>query len=258
MGDMPVKRFITCLFVLILLSCMSCSALETDFYCEFTPKTATGSVFYIDIYSRGNISAAVFELSYDSAMVSFDSVSAISKSSSVSSKSYNGFVRAAIADSKAIYGHICRAAFKATSSGSCDFTLRVTQAADESLNHISAPEAYTLSVSLGKTAAVSSSAVKSEKDKQSSSSSSKKQSYIGTESKEKPEDIVNNNITTADVRKRDTITYLVVGAGSVVLVGLLIFFGILIGKKLSENSKNNKTIQDPESIPEQETTGSDQ
>ena len=108
-----MKRITAWMIVLLTVFIgIPCSA-ASGFYCEYTPKSEKSTVFYIDLYSSDEVSAAVMELSFDESFVEYREVSAVEKTSTVRSACDNGNVRIAFADSDAVNGRLDTANIKA-------------------------------------------------------------------------------------------------------------------------------------------------
>lgn len=233
-----MKRAAAWLIVLLMMFiAIPCSA-ESGFSCEYVPKTATGTVFYIDIYSTVDISAVVMELSFDESFAEYRETSAAQKSSTVRSIKENGLVKIALADSGTVKGKLCRVAFKAIQTGTCTFGLHITQAADAEPKLLSGFSDSSIEVKLGKDDIVSESAsktsskVSSKSDKNSSSS----RSYLkeGADFDEYIDPVTGEVI---DLRKNHALKYILIGAGIVILIAALVFAGIMIGRKTADKKK---------------------
>ena len=215
-----------------------CSA-ASGFYCEYTPKSEKSTVFYIDLYSSDEVSAAVMELSFDESFVEYREVSAVEKTSTVRSACDNGNVRIAFADSDAVNGRLCRVAFKALQTGTCSFTLHISQAADNELDLMSDLNGSTVEVKLGKDDIVASSSSKESKSSSKASGNSDASSRSSISSASEDED-GNADIPVGgfnDLRRQKVWPYILIGAFSVILIAGLVFFGVLIGRKKSNKNK---------------------
>ena len=124
-----------------LLPFCTCHAAQ-DCSIEYTPRSERSAVFYIDVYSAREVTAAVFELRF--AVVADDSAA------TVRDHSEKGKVTFAYASEKPVSGKLCRVSFKALKEGSTDFTLHMSQAADADKKLLSDWSDHSLTVKLGK------------------------------------------------------------------------------------------------------------
>ena len=155
-----MKRIVALIIVFVMMFIgISCFA-ESGFYCEYSPKTEKSTVFYIDIYSTVDVSAAVMELSFDEGFAEYRDTSAAAETSTVRSAYRNGLVRVALADSGTIKGKLCRVAFKALQAGTCTFSLHISQASDGEPKLLSGFSDSSIEVKLGKDDIVAESAEK--------------------------------------------------------------------------------------------------
>lgn len=223
----------------MLIACCSAQAQSYEFYCEYTPKTASGSVFYIDVFSKSDISSTVSELNFDDSIAEFKGVSAAAKTSSVRYKSEKGKARIAFADSGAVNGRLFRVSFKALQTGSVTFTLRTSQAADNDLNSITDIPDCTLTILLKEKDVVSSSTPKSSKSSQPDGSGKHSDITYG-EIKDDENRLSPQGADIYDVRKGHIGTYILIGAGATLLIVLSILLGVRLGKKSAE-----KPLTDP-------------
>ena len=237
-----MKRFFTLLTILsVLLFDIGTYAADV-FYCEYVPKTESGSVFYIDICCRRELSAAVMELGYDSGAVEYRSATSDHE---VSARAADGRVYVAVAGNPAFSGTLCRLAFKALRTGPCSFELRMKQACDGDLSYVTDLPDYTLSVSFAEKDVVSAggsdkrSASTEKSGGRSRSSKSGDSSYISTSDEEGGKAPSGG---VFDMRRDNAWTYILIGAGSALLVALLIVLGIVIGRRLP--SKKQKPDDD--------------
>lgn len=254
-GGESLKRIVTLTIILLLVFTGIPCAADSGFYCEYSPKTEKSTVFYIDVYSTVEVSAAVMEMDFNESFAEFREVSAVEKSTSVRSVKENGAVRIALADSGAIKGKLCRVAFKALQAGTCTFDLHISQAADSEPKLIGALSDSSIEVKLGKDDIVAeasskaSSKASSETDKKGSSS----RSYLkeGSES-----DVYVDPATgeVIDLRKNHAVKYILIGAGIVVLFAALIYAGVLIGRKTTSKKKESAIEESSESKSAEKTT----
>ena len=251
-GGESLKRIVTLTIILLLVFTGIPCAADSGFYCEYSPKTEKSTVFYIDVYSTVEVSAAVMEMNFDESFAEFREVSAVEKSTSVRSAKENGAVKIALADSGAIKGKLCRVAFKALQAGTCTFDLHISQAADSEPKLIGALSDSSIEVKLGKddivaessskASSVTSSKGSSKSDKNGSSS----KSYIKEAS---DPDVYIDPVTgeVIDLRKNHAVKYILIGAGIVVLFAALIYAGVLIGRKTAEKKKKSVSEEPNES-----------
>ena len=66
-----MKRIAALTIILLLIFFGIPCAADSGFYCEYSPKTEKSSVFFIDIYSTVDTSAAVMELGFDESFAEF-------------------------------------------------------------------------------------------------------------------------------------------------------------------------------------------
>ena len=255
-----MKRVIAAVMLLLLLApTVLCAGAAGDFTCEYTPKSANSSLFYIDVYSSRELTAAVFELSFDDSMVSYYSASAVNSTATVRDNLQDGKVTAAFADTGAVSGKLCRFSFKALQAGSVSFVLHMEQAAGADRTLTAGWNDFTLTLTLGKedTAAASSgsrtrSSGRSPVSSSASSRSSKsaERSYFDAggaeDGREAPPDVY-------DMRKSSPVKWILIGAGLVVLVGALVLTGFFIGKRSKAPQKKEEPGEEsPEPKDEEE------
>ena len=229
-----------------------CSA-AGSFYCEYTPKSEKSALFYIDLYSSDEVSAAIMELSFDEKFAEYREVSAVEKTSTVRAACDNACVKIAFADSAAVKGKLCRVAFKALQAGTCSFTLHISQAADSAPNLMTDLADSTIEVKLGKDDVVTSASSKSTKTSSNSSGKSNTSSR-STISGVSDDDAGNSNVPIGgvyDLRKLQVWPYIVVGVLSTLLVVGLVLLGVMLGrrsmaKKKIENNEIEKEKTDAE------------
>lgn len=229
-----MKRAAVWLIVLLIVITAIPSAMAAEgFYCEYAPKSANSSLFYIDVYSSDEISATVMELRFDSSFAEYREVSAIEKTSAVRSVCENGCVKIAFADSGAVKGNLCRVEFKAIQAGTCPFILHIDQAADAEPRLLGAFPDATIEAKIGKDAAAASASSKS------SSKSSRAGSLSSIKEASEPDDFDDSVISGGiiDMRKSHALNYILLGAGIVVLMALLVLMGIILGRKTMQKPK---------------------
>jgi hypothetical protein len=240
-----LKRTVIALIVLLMVFIGVPFSAADGFYCEYVPKSEKSTVFYIDIYSSIPVRAAVMELSYDSSFAEYREVSGVEKTASIRANNDNGTVKIAFAESKAVTGNLCRVALKALKTGTTTFTLHISQAADDAPKLISGLSDSSIEVKFGKDDVVADSS-----DKASASSGTYKSSSRSSISGAEDDD--SQTIREGDFydyrQNRPPTTYILIGAGIVILIAGLIFAGVLLGRR-TMNQKN-----EPDSEEKQETT----
>ena len=234
-----MKKGTISLFVILILQSLFVSASAAGtFYCEYVPKTETGSLFYVDVYCERAVTSAVIELSYDQSAVEYRSVSSDAESSS---RDANGKVSIALANRSAFSGKLCRVGFMALSAGETGFELHMAQACDGNLDYITGLADYSLKIKLGKDDVAASPSASSKTDgteKSSSKSSSKKteeaggRSYIGSVEDTNDDPAPSGGVF--DLRRNDSWSYILLGAGAVILLAAAAFAGFYIGRKIAK------------------------
>lgn len=228
-----MKRTAAWLIVLLIVITAIPSAVAAEgFYCEYVPKSENSSLFYIDIYSSDEISAAVMELRFDGGFAEYREVSAIEKTSAVRAVCENGCVKIAFADSGAVKGKLCRVTFKALQAGTCPFTLHIAQAADAEPKLLGGFPDATLEAKIGKDATAVSASSKSSKSSKAGSLSSIKEA---SEADEYDDSVISGGIV--DLRKSHALNYILIGAGIVALIALLVLIGVILGRKTMQKPK---------------------
>ena len=247
-------RIISLAFLLIwMLPICTCAAAD-DCYTEYTPRSANSSVFYIDVYSRREVTAAVFELSFADNMVSYYSVVPSNSTATVRDHSQKGKVTAAFADSSAVSGKLCRFSFRALQTGSVNFTLHMQQAAGADQKLITGWKDHTLTVKLGKDDVVSSSSGVKRTDKASSQASSGSQRGGGKSELTPGVDDENAPPGIFDLRRGDNVLkWLLIGAGIPIFIGALLWIGILIGRRSKQPDKAKEKPGDDNPEPDDKT-----
>lgn len=225
------------LTVIALIPVINCHAENRGFYCEYTPKTPTGSIFFLDLFSDDAISAAVMELYFDSSMVQLHDVSAVQKTSSVRFRKENGMVRIAFADSGAISGHLLRVSMKALHAGNCIFVLHPVEATDRKADPINHLSDCKLEIKLGKEDVSSQSAVKTSAQSQKNSSSKSSRSSRSEMEDNDSDRLFSEGRGFYDLRENHVWPYILTGAGAVVLIILIMVFGVVFYKKVMMNRK---------------------
>lgn len=253
-----MRRIAAFTAIFMCLFCLVCSAKEAGFSCEYTPKSEKSSIFYIDVICEQEVSAAVFSLDYDADFVSFRSVQASEKSTTLRSNESDGRVDVALADSGSIKGTLCRMTFQALDQGETSFILNVSQAADASLTKTSAEE-YTLTVTFDKDGVATSTSSSSGKKKSSSSSSSSSSSKSSKSSsssggRSNRSRIWDNGGDDSsggsgggyyDLRPDRTWTYIMIGAGSMILLAAGVGVTIYLMKKKKPQPEYTDSPSEP-------------
>lgn len=248
-----MKRLLIWTAVLLLLfPAADFSAAET-FYIAYTPRSANSSVFYIDVFCDREVTAAVFDLSFDSDMVAYYAVSAAEKTTTVRDREQSGRVTVAFADSSPVSGHLCRLSFKALQAGSVTFTLHMEQAADAERMKLPAFDDYTLTVKLGKDDVVSDGAI-AHSDGKATATGSKSGERSSLERDDSDADSVPSGFF--DLRQNDPHRWILIGAGGVILIAALIGAGILLGRRTAAKKPAEKAEDPPPS--EKPDDGSDE
>ncbi|MBQ6336637.1 MAG: hypothetical protein IJI50_05330 [Ruminococcus sp.] len=247
-----MKRIAAWMIVLLMLFVgIPCSA-AGGFYCEYTPKSEKSTVFYIDLCSSEEVSAAILELRFDEKLAEYREASAVEKTSTVRAACDNACVRIAFADSGSVKGKLCRVAFKALQAGTCTFTLHISQAADSAPNLMTDLPDSSIEVKLGKDDVVTSASSKSAKTSSKSSGKSNTSSR-STISGVSDDDAGNSNVPIGgvyDLRKLQVWPYIVVGVLSTLLILGLVLLGVMLGRrksaKKSPDNENEKEKADAE------------
>lgn len=259
-----MKRLLCLLIVLTAVSiAVVCSAQSVGFTCGYTPKTETGSVFYIDIAAQVETAAAVMELSFDAGIAEFRGASAVQKTSAVRARCDDHNARIAFADSGAVTGNLVRVSFKALEPGSCMFRLHIVQAVDGELRYYDAFDDYSLEVKLGKEDVseeknARSAAVKKTPSSASASSSASRSRRISLSSEREDREEGDASKPSAagftDLRRDSVWKYIFIGAGAVIMSVLSVVLGIVAGRKLSRQDKeHNDSLEAAKTEPEDET-----
>ena len=243
------RILITALLMLWLLPICICSAAE-DCSIEYIPRSERSAVFYIDVYSSREVTAAVFELCFADDMAGYYSVAA-DDTATVRDHPEKGKVTFAFASDNAVSGKLCRVSFKALKAGSVDFTLHISQAADAEKKLLTDWSDHSLTVKLGKEDVEAASKV-SRTDKSSSGTAASASQRGGGKSdlsvgedgeRDAPPGIF-------DLRRGDNVfKWILLGAGIPLLIGGLVWLGILIGRRSKD--KTEKAKEKPgENLPE--------
>lgn len=243
----PIRLTAFALLLIWLLPLCTCYASQ-DCSIEYTPRSERSAVFFIDVYSAREVTAAVFELRFADDMVGYYSVVADDSAATVRDHSEKGKVTFAYASEKPVSGKLCRVSFKALKEGSTDFTLHMSQAADADKKLLSDWSDHSLTVKLGKDD-VEAAAKVSRTDGTSSGIATSKRGAggsdlsFGEDEEETPPGIF-------DLRRSDSVLkWILIGAGIPLLIGGLVWLGILIGKKSKDKAKQNEE-KPGEALPE--------
>lgn len=244
-----MKRLVCVMVALICIpfSMLSCRAVESDFYCTYTAKSEKSSFFYIDVYCSRAVSAAVFELAFDSGRAEYREAETAVEDSKIRGNTDGNKATFAFVCGGAGKGRLCRLTFKTLQSGDCTFTLHMKQACDGNLQYINDLPDSALSVTLGKeslsdssSSGSSNSSGSSEKSAGKSYGAESSKSVVGEDVQNIPEEEdedSNGSGGLVDLKDHRALTYILIGAGSVITVAALIFFGFLIGKRVSAKGK---------------------
>lgn len=242
-----MKRILLSVFALIWLLPICTVTAAEQFYTEYTPKSENSSVFYIDVFSRREVTAAVFDLSFPDSMVSYYSVVSSNSTASVRDHSQKGKVTVAFADSSAVSGKLCRFSFKALQAGSVNFVLHMQQASGADKKLLSGWSDHTLTIKLGKDDVVSSSSGVKRTDKASSDASSSSAARRGGGKSELNPGEDDDDIDTDDLpgifdlrRDDNKLKWVLIGAGIPLLIGALLWIGILIGRRTKDKAKTKE------------------
>ena len=230
----------TALLLLILIA-PSANAESDRFYCEYVPKSERSTLFYIEINSREEISAAAAELSFNADYAEFRSVTAISPDDSVRFNQSANTVKIAFASKEAKKGRLFRAGFKALREGDCEFTLKVDSAADSAPSVITGFSPYTLTVTFGKddVSALSQGNSSSGGRSSASGSSSGRGGRSSISGADEDDDSRNYaDISVSDIRPSHVLTYVLLGAGGVVLLGLIALMIVLFIRRRRSSGKD--------------------
>lgn len=235
-----MKKFgISLLMFLILLSLFSGVSAAETFYCEYVPKTETGSLFYVDVYCERAVTSAVIELSFDESAVEYRSVTSDAESSS---RAANGKVSIALANKSAFSGKLCRVGFVALRACETSFGLHMAQACDGNMKLISGLSDHSIKIKLGKDDVAASSSASSKTtagtEKSGGKASSEKTEGSSKSSIITDSDEINGSAAASpgvfDLRRSDPWNYILLGAGAVILLAAASFAGFYIGRKIAK------------------------
>ena len=246
-----IRSFLAAALTLLTLFSFTAYA-AGGIYFEYTPPSERGSIFYIDIYSDYELSAAVFELSFDSSAAEYRASKATNSTSSCRTKEEDGRVRIAFADTDSVKGDILSLSFKAASSGECRFVLKTEQAVDKNLDYLTGLKDYTFTVSFDKDGVSSDAGGISSKTRSSGKQSEK--TGLSSENDETQEGVVK---FFSDFGVDRGGTYFILGAAAVVLAGGLVLLGFIIGKRAKTKKKTVIPDGDEESADKAERDETD-
>lgn len=244
-----MKRvFLTSLLAAVLMTsfCLVTSAQQQKISMQYVPRTERGTLFYLDVYSDPAISAAVFELCFDSSAVEYRDVDCEDENGCAMGNPDGDTVKIAYSHPSGKSGKLCRLSFKALRAGTVSFSLYPTQAVDGELDYLKDLSDASLEVKLGKDDVIlfDDAASKSEKNalKKSSAKSKSptekpgKKSY-GGEKSEITEYTAGSEATEAtegaplDFTGGNNRTWFMLGGAVVLSAVLLVGAGYFIGKK---------------------------
>lgn len=233
------RILITTLLMLWMLPICICSAAE-DCSIEYIPRSEKSAVFYIDVFSSREVTAAVFELTFADDMTGYYSVTA-DDSVTVRDHSQKGKVSFAFASDKAVSGKLCRVSFKALKEGSVDFTLHMAQAADAEKKLLSDWSDHSLTVKLGKDDVEAAAKVSRTDKGASGTAASASKRGTGKSELSTGEDEDDSPFGFFDLRRGDSIfKWILIGAGIPILIGGLVWLGILIGRRSKDKAEQKK------------------
>ena len=241
------------LLLIYLMICPSASAARAWLYAEFDPPSDRGSIFYIDVFSDTQLSAAMLELDFDSSIAEFRSADAANDTSDIDHKADGDRVTIVFCDSGAVSGRLCRLTFKALGEGAFSATLRMTDGVGGDLNRVSPPDPFMIEAEI-----TGSSGGSSRSGSGSSSGSSyggSKSSKTGTsgDSGSTPGEGSKTRLDFSISRGMD---HFLLGAGAALLAVLLVVMGIVIGRKLAQKKKPSD--QSPTPVEDVSEEGSDE
>ena len=232
---------------------------------QYVPRTERGTLFYLDVYSDPAISAAVFELCFDSSAVEYRDVDCEDENGCAMGNPDGDTVKIAYSHPSGKSGKLCRLSFKALRAGTVSFSLYPTQAVDGELDYLKDLSDASLEVKLGKDDVIlfDDAASKSEKNalKKSSAKSKSptekpgKKSY-GGEKSEITEYTAGSEATEAtegaplDFTGGNNRTWFMLGGAVVLSAVLLVGAGYFIGKKRmgrpeKTDAQDEKVAEDP-------------
>ena len=250
----PIRLTTFTLLLIWLLPFCTCYAAQ-DCSIEYTPRSERSAVFYIDVYSAREVTAAVFELRFADDMVGCYSVVADDSAAAVRDHSQKGKVTFAYATEKPVSGKLCRVSFKALKEGSTDFTLHMSQAADADKKLLPDWSDHSLTVKLGKDDVEAAAAV-SRTDGTSSGTAAAKRGAGGSELSNADDGDEESPPGIFDLRRSDSVLkWILIGAGIPLLIGGLVWLGILIGRKAKQDEeKPGEELPEPDDPPAPEPT----
>ena len=245
-----MKRvFLTSLLAVVLMIsfCLVTSAQQQKISMQYVPRTERGTLFYLDIYSDPAISAAVFELRFDSAAVEYRDVDCEDENGCAMGNADGDIVKIAYSHPSCKSGKLCRLSFKALRAGTVSFSLHPTQAVDGELDYLKDLSDASLEVKLGKDDVILSDDAASRSEKYAAKKSSAKsksptekpgkKSYGGERSGITEYTAAGSEATEAtegaplDFTGGNNRTWFMLGGAVVLSAVLLVGAGYFIGKK---------------------------
>ncbi len=243
----PIRLITFALLLIWLLPFCTCRAADCSI--EYTPRSERSAVFYIDVYSAREVTAAVFELRFADDMVGYYSVVADDSAATVRDHS----------SEEPVSGKLCRVSFKALKEGSTDFTLHISQAADADKKLLSDWSDLSLTVKLGKDDVEAAAAV-SRTDGTSSGTAAAKRGAGGSELSNADDGDEESPPGLFDLRRSDSVLkWILIGTGIPLLIGGLVWLGILIGRRSKDKAKQDEEkpgeeLPEPDDPPAPEPT----
>ena len=238
--------------------CISSAA--EDCSIEYTPRSERSAVFYIDVYSAREVTAAVFELRFADDMAGYYSVAA---DDTVTVRDHSGR-----------QGHLCvclrqggqRQALprvvQGAQEGSVDFTLHMGQAADAEKKLLSDWSDHSLTVKLGKDDVEAAAKVSGTDKGASGTAASASKRGTGKSELSTGEDEDDSPFGFFDLRRGDSrFKWILLGAGIPILIGGLVWLGILIGRRSKDKEKKKEKpgeiLPEPDAPPVTDTDQND-
>ena len=245
-----MKRVASVILVLIIMisSSVCAFAARGELYAEYVPRSERGTLFYVDVYCDTALSAAGFTVDYDGAYSSFYDVYTAKDASTVKARDDGGRLTVVFCDPDGVSGRLFRLAFKQFSAGTVSFGIKMTQGVDKDLKYISPLPECTLSAALTESSGSASSrigssmAVTDDAPKGKRSGELSVFSAVGASGDEPGGRMYG-------LSKPNDIKYFMLGVGAAILAGLLVFLGMMIGRRSktrnidevdSNNTKDDK------------------
>ena len=224
------------------------SAARSWLYAEIDPPSDLGSIFYVDLFSDTQLSAAMLELGFDSSLAEYRSADAERDTSDIDSKADGDLVKIVFCDSGAASGKLCRLTFKALGEGTFSATLRMTDGVDGDLKRISPPGYFKVEIELKGSSGGSSRTGSGSSGRGSSSGDSyggSKSSKTGTA--DDPESTADEDSKNRiDFSSSGGMDHFLLGAGAALLAVLLVVLGVVIGRKLGQKKKPSDQSPTPD------------